>query len=109
MKQSGTVSWTFSADAPSDLNFAIYVASALGILTNDSVFSHDRLWPGGTEGSDHDETHDMLRQQWLEWWLAMVSEKCHNVHVDQRTGERPSMLFEPTESRTPAFPVHNAF
>ncbi len=97
MQIAGQSSWIFVDDAPTDLNFSMYVAGSLGILPKDPMFSSRGLWPEAAPVIGSQESFQRLGHQWHDWWLAMVAEKSRNVESEPRGGERWSALFAPTD------------
>ena len=89
--------WSIVDDAPTDLNFAIFLASALGIFPSQSTFSDTGLWPQAHQPVEDEDKHSLLTRQWNQWWLAMIREKSGKPPGDPRRHEQWSALFSPTE------------
>jgi len=88
-------SWVVVADAPIDLNFAMYVANAYDVLPKTAMFADSPRWPPSSHALPAGPAKLAMVQQWQQWWSAMVAEKTVQVERSRQEAERWSTLFSP--------------
>lgn len=100
--------WSIEDDAPTDLNFAIFLASTLDILPSQSIFSKTGLWPQVPQMATNEEEHGLLGRQWHQWWLALLQEKTDKLPQNGLSHAPPSTLFSPRDFHTLDDPLRTA-
>ncbi|WP_067625127.1 hypothetical protein [Alicyclobacillus acidiphilus] len=68
-------SWRLNADAPMDLNFAVYVACSFDLIPDTPPFSREQMWSAYCHETRDVREQEALVGQWLQWWNDLVVDR----------------------------------